>query len=89
MVGIGIAARREDDFARALEPLDLMLEAVVAAGRDTGSAAALAGTQYIAVPHGRWSYRNPAGAIARRIGARATTVLASVGVLQQTLIAEA
>ena len=67
-----------------------MLEAVAAAGLDTGAAATLAGTQYIAVPHGRWAYRNPAGEIARRIGARqATTVLASVGVLQQTLIGEA
>ena len=90
LVGIGLATRREEDCTRALEPLDLMLEAVAAAGLDTGVAATLAGTQYIAVPHGRWAYRNPAGEISRRIGApQATTVLASVGVLQQTLIGEA
>jgi acetyl-CoA C-acetyltransferase len=90
LVGIGVATRREDDARLALEPLDLMLEAVRAAGRDSGAAATLAGTQYIAVPRGRWNYRNPAGEIARCIAAeRATTVLSSVGVLQQSLIGEA
>lgn len=90
LVGIGTATRREDDFTRALEPLDLMHEAVAAAGQDCGAPAALSGVQHIAVPRGRWAYRNPAGAIAQRIGApQATTVLASVGVLQQTLIGAA
>ncbi|MBI2802647.1 MAG: hypothetical protein HYX63_20605 [Gammaproteobacteria bacterium] len=75
---------------RALEPLDLTIEAVLAAGVDTGIPAMLAGAQYIAVPRGRWTYRNPAGEIARRIDAtRATTVLASVSALQQTLLGEA
>lgn len=90
LVGIGLATRREEDFTRALEPMDLMLEAVANAGRDSTSAAALAGVQYIAVPRGRWSYSNPAGEIARAIDAdKAVTVLTSVGVLQQTLIGEA
>ena len=90
LVGIGTATRHEEDFTRALEPMDLMLEAVSAAGRDSGAAGTLAGTQYIAVPRGRWSYRNPAGEIARSVGANnAATVLTSVGVLQQTLIGEA
>lgn len=90
LVGIGVATRREDDWTRALEPMDLMLAAVSAAGRDAGSALLMAGTQYIGVPRGRWSYRNPAGELARALGARhATTVLASVGVLQQSLIGEA
>lgn len=90
LVGIGTATRHEQDFTRALEPMDLMLEAVHAAGLDSGSAMSLAGSQYIAVPRGRWAYSNPAGDIARVVGAKgATTVLASVGVLQQTLIGEA
>ena len=90
LVGIGTATRREEDFERALEPMDLMLEAVACAGKDSGSPLLLAGAQYIAVPRGRWSYTNPAGEIARAIGAkRATTVLSSVGVLQQTLIGQA
>ena len=90
LVGIGVASRREENFEQALEPIDLMLEAVQAAGADTARPRALAGAQWIAVPRGRWSYRNPARAIAGAIGAvHATTVLATVGVLQQTLIGEA
>ena len=90
LVGIGVASRREEDFERALEPIDLMQEAVNAAGVDSGCAATLPGVQAIAVPRGRWRYANPAGAIARAIGAAgAHTVLASVGVLQQSLIGEA
>lgn len=90
LVGVGVATQREEDFRRALEPMDLMLQAVQAAGSDTGSAASLAGAQWIAVPRGRWTYTNPAGAIARAVGAtQATTVLTSVGVLQQTLIGAA
>ena len=52
LVGIGIATRREEDARRALEPLDLMLEAVQAAAHDSGSNALLAGVQNIAVPRG-------------------------------------
>ncbi len=90
LVGIGIACRREDDPARALEPIDLMLEAVRAAGADCGAPALLGELGSIAVPRGRWRYRNPAGEIRRAIGAAsATTVVSSVGVLQQTLIADA
>ena len=90
LVGIGLATRREEDARQALEPMDLMHAAVAAAGRDAGHPAALAGVQYIAVPRGRWHYRNPAGEIAARIRAHsATTVLSSVGVLQQSLLGEA
>ena len=90
LVGVGVAMRREADPARALEPIDLMLEAVRAAGADCGAPALFAEVGSIAVPRGRWRYRNPAGEIARTIGAaRATTIVSSVGVLQQTLIADA
>lgn len=89
LVGIGTAMQREDDFRLALEPIDLMLQAVQSAGANSGSAHALRGVQFIAVPRGRWSYANPAGELARHIGAQATTLLADVGVLQQTLIGQA
>ena len=79
LVDIGVASRRGDDRRAALEPMDLVLEAAQAARLDAGSAELVAGTQYIGVPRGRWSYRNPAGEPARAIGARhATKVLASV-----------
>ena len=92
LVGIGIATQREDDPARAKEPIDLMLAAVRNAGADAlpSPAALLAGVGRIAVPKGRWRYQNPGGEIARAIAAeRAVSVFASVGVLQQTLIGDA
>ena len=92
LVGIGVATQREEDPARALEPLDLMLAAVRNAGADAmpAPAALLAGVGRIGVPKGRWRYQNPGGEIARAIGAdRAVSLLASVGVLQQTLIGDA
>jgi acetyl-CoA C-acetyltransferase len=91
-VGIGVATQREDDPSRAAEPLDLMLAAVRNAGADASAdaRALLAGVGRIAVPQGRWRYRNPGGDIARAIGAdAAVSVLGSVGVLQQTLIGDA
>ncbi|MEP6656428.1 MAG: hypothetical protein ABJC33_04290 [Betaproteobacteria bacterium] len=91
VVGIGVATQREDDPQRGCEPLDLMLDAVRRAASDTrvDGARVLAGVDRIAVPKGRWRYQNPAGAIARAIGAkRASTVLAAVGVLQQTLLGD-
>ena len=92
LVGIGVATQREDDPGRALEPLDLMLAAVRNAGADAlpEPAPLLAGVGRIGVPKGRWRYQNPGGEIARAIGAdRAVSLLASVGVLQQTLIGDA
>ena len=90
LVGIGTAMQREDDPSRAVEPLDLMIHAVRRAGTDLGNTRAFQDLDTIAVPRGRWLYRNPAGEVARAIGAnRAKTIVSSVGVLQQTLIADA
>jgi acetyl-CoA C-acetyltransferase len=90
LVGAATAMRREEDYTKALEPLDLMIEAVRAAGEDSGKPDLLRDVERIAVPCGRWRYRNPAGDIAKEVGAgRAQTVLSTVGVLQQTLIATA
>lgn len=90
LVGIGVVMQREEDYTRALEPMDLMLAAVRAAGEDCGAPGLLAELGSIAVPRGRWRYRNPAGEIKRAVGAaKATTIVSSVGVLQQTLIADA
>lgn len=92
LVGIGVATQREVDPAHALEPIDLMLGAVRNAAADATPEAAklLRGVGRIGVPKGRWNYRNPGGDIGRAIGADgAVSLLATVGVLQQTLIADA
>ena len=89
LVGIGCVTQRSEDPHESLEPLDLMIEAVKRAGSDTGQSSVLREVEHIAVPRGRWNYRNPGGAIRRAIGAgHAKSILSSAGVLQQSLIAE-
>lgn len=87
LVGVGLATQRDEDPERAREPLELMMEAVRAAGRDSGDERHLRHVGKISVPRGRWSYGDPGRLIAERIGASgAFTQLGRVGVLQQTLI---
>lgn len=87
LVGIGVVTQRVEDPARALDPLAMMIEATRAAGADAGAPGLLGALGRILVPRGRWSYGDPARAIARAVGAAsAETVLSTVGVLQQTLL---
>src|SRR5260221_4776870 len=89
LVGIGAVMQREEDASLAREPLALMEAAVRQAGSDSGCAALLTQLDHIAVPKGRWQYANPAGAIGRAIGSPdAVTILATVGVLQQSFIGD-
>jgi len=82
--------QREEDSRRALEPLALMEAAVRKAGSDSGCSTLLPQIEHIAVPKGRWQYADPARAIGRAIGSpSAVTTLATVGVLQQSLIGDA
>ena len=90
LVGIGVATQREEDSRRALDPLAMMIEATRLAAADAGAPGLLGALDRILVPRGRWSYGDPARAIARSVGsARAQTVLSTVGVLQQTLLGNA
>lgn len=86
LAGWAAVSQRVDDPHRACEPLALMIAATQRAGKPE----LLASAERIYVPKGRWRYRNPGAAIAAAIGARsAATVLAHVGVLQQSLIGDA
>lgn len=93
LVGVGVVTQREEDASRAAEPLDLMLQAVRTAALDATPSRhgdLVRAVQWIGVPQGRWRYRDPARAIAHAVGATAAhSVLASVGVLQQSLLGEA
>ena len=90
LVGVGVASQRLDEPLDALGPVDLMVDAVAAAVEDAGDPRLAAAAGWVGVPSGSWSCSNPAGLVAERCGAEdATTVLADVGVLQQTLLSDA
>ena len=90
LVGVGVATQREEDPARALDSMGLMIEATRRAGQDCGAPALLGALGRVLVPRGRWTHGDPGHAIAMAVGAqRAESVLSTVGVLQQTLIGNA
>ena len=90
LIGIGTATQRFDDPLQAAEPIELMIRAAAAAGRDAGNPVALSEVERIYVPRGRWRYGDPGRELARRLCAgQPASVLAHVGVLQQSLIADA
>jgi acetyl-CoA C-acetyltransferase len=89
LAGIGVVSQREDNPANARDPLSMMIDAARLAGADA-TPALLPRVKRILVPKGRWSYADPARAVAAAIDAKgAATVLSTVGVLQQTLIGQA
>jgi acetyl-CoA C-acetyltransferase len=73
-----------------VEAVELMSLALQGAALDAGSSSLLGAVDRIAVPQGTWSYPDPARLLAGRIGAgAATTVVAQLGVSQQTLVSAA
>ena len=90
VVGTGLVSQHTEDALAAREPIELMLDAVREAGRESGSEDNLRHVGKISIPKGRWRYGDPGRLIADRIGATgAKTQIGAVGVLQQTLIGEA
>jgi acetyl-CoA C-acetyltransferase len=90
LVGVGAVQQREDDPARALEPVELMIAALARAAEDAGARELLARADRIAAPRGFWNYADPCRIAAERFGAaRAQTEVAEVGVLQTTLLGRA
>jgi len=90
LVGVGIADQQVDDAADGVGAIELMVRAVRAAADDAGAPALLRAVEQIAVPQGTWKHVNPARDIAVAVGSpRARTMLAELGVPQQTLVNEA
>ena len=86
---VGAAAIQQHEGAEGDEAVDLMIEAVRRAGRDSGNPALPERADLVAVPRGSWGYADPARQVAAAVGANARTVLAQLGVLQQTLLTRA
>jgi acetyl-CoA C-acetyltransferase len=90
LVGVGLQSQRAPEPLDADEPLSLMRRATDKAARDAGAPAVLREIDCVYVPKGRWRYRDPGRAIATSFGSPdATSVLARVGVLQESLVADA
>jgi acetyl-CoA C-acetyltransferase len=90
LVGIHAIQQRAQDPHEAVEAIELMVQAVTAAAQDAGNDALLHRVSTIRVPRGMWAYADPGRLIGDRIGApKVHTVLAELGVLQQTLITDA
>ncbi len=90
LIGVGFAEQRLEDPNEAVEAFELMSKAAVAAARDAVGEEAmgrlLGEIDSIQVPQGMWPYTDPGRLVADRVGAkRAETVLAGIGILQQTL----
>lgn len=89
LVGLGVIDQRETDLSKADEAIALMVRAATAAGADSGAPELLHSVRRIGVPQGVWTYQDPGRQIAKAIGIEATTVFAEIGVLQQSLFADA
>lgn len=72
-----------------LEPIDLMATALEQAMLDAGADDLEKLVDVVMVPRGMWRYPDPARLVADRFGGTPRTVVAEVGVLQQTLITRA
>jgi acetyl-CoA C-acetyltransferase len=79
LVGAGQTQQRVEDPSAALEPIDLLADAVRAADADTGAAASLLGlVDTIAVIDSlSWKYPDPGALLARRVGASPRTTIAT------------
>lgn len=87
LVGVGTAGGAGDAGA---EPAVLMARALEAAADDAGTRALLPAVDRIAVPRGTWSYPDPGRLVAGQVGATAArTLLAEIGVPQQSLVTRA
>lgn len=90
LVGVGTMQQKIDDYQQALEPVALMEQALRAAAADAGSPDLLSAADEILVPKSLWGYSDPGRLLADALGAQsATTLLAELGILQQSLLTRA
>lgn len=90
LVGIGTVQQKHEDWTKAKEAIELMVDAAREAILDTKVDELGAAIDCIYVPRGLWHYTNPARLVASAIGAtNASTVMVEIGVLQQTAIGDA
>ena len=69
LVGVGQVLNRIQDLGEALEPLEMMWQAIQLAEADAEAGTFLSDVQSVRVVRGMWSYQNPAKLIGERLGA--------------------
>lgn len=90
LVGAGAVSQCLDDPAVALEAWQLMEEATRRAAADAGAPALLSRIDAMRVPKGMWGYADPGRMVAKAVGSPdARSILADIGILQTTLLADA
>lgn len=90
LVGVATYQQQNPDYHAALEPVAMMERALRDAATDAGDSRLLAMADEILVPKGIWGYSDPARLLADALGTeQAATVLAEIGVSQQTLLTRA
>lgn len=90
LVGVAACQQRRQDYREALEPVALMEQSLRDAAADAGSTALLTDADEIYVPRSLWGYSDPGRLVADALSAsHATTLLADIGILQQTLLSRA
>lgn len=90
LVGVGAVHQDVGEPGGGLDVLGLLLAAATAAGEDAGAPGLLRAIQHVGVPRGTWTHPDPGGWVAEQLGsAGAFSVLAELGVPQQTLVSGA
>lgn len=90
LVGYGTAHQRTSDPDEALDAAGLMIDATMTSVPSTPATSILPQVDWVGATEGLTAYPDPARLVAEAIGAvKAHTVLAKVGVMQQTLISRA
>jgi acetyl-CoA C-acetyltransferase len=91
LVGVAAVQQRVEEAGQGREAIELMIaaleQAASDAGSDVGGKELLRRADRIEVPKGLWNYSDPARLVATAVGAEhAHTVLAEIGILQQSLM---
>lgn len=87
LVGVAAVQQRIEQAGEGCESVELMIAALGQAAEDAGAPQLLNRAERIEIPKGIWGYSNPGQLVKDAIGAdKADTVLAEIGILQQTLL---
>ncbi|MFT7132326.1 MAG: acetyl-CoA C-acetyltransferase [Cyclobacteriaceae bacterium] len=68
IIGVAQVEQRPADPLAGQQPIDMMVDAVRQAARDTGNEGLLAAVESVRVIRGIWRYKQPAGYVAEKIG---------------------